>query len=119
MKLMIALIEPRWQHLTSRSTGRNARLSRALQEQAPRQPRCAGELRRWASPMQPHLVLFVAGLFSVAAAASEPSPPISEDALLAYASAPYDRSTACTENTCFARSIPTVVISLMTSPSRM
>jgi hypothetical protein len=79
----------------------------------------AAERGRWASPMQPHLVLFVAGLFSVAAAASEPSPPISEDALLAYASAPYDRSTACTENTCFARSIPTVVISLMTSPSRM
>lgn len=42
--------------LTNRSTGRIARLSRALQEQAPRQPRCAGELGRYASGMKAALL---------------------------------------------------------------
>lgn len=34
-------------HITGRSTGRIARLSRGLHAQPARQPRCAGELRRW------------------------------------------------------------------------
>lgn len=46
MMLAVALVELRWQHLTSRSTGRIALLSRGLHSQPARQPLCAGELRR-------------------------------------------------------------------------
>ena len=44
MTLLVALVELRWHHLTSRATGRIALLSRDLHSQPARHLLCAGDV---------------------------------------------------------------------------